>query len=812
MRTQIEIDVAGRNLTIETGHVARQADGACMVRYGGTVVLATVVSSRRPDPTRDFFPLTVDYREKAYAGGKIPGGFFKREGRPGERETLICRLIDRPIRPLFPEGYRNNTHVVAFALSTDKENDPDILALIGASTALTISDIPFQGPVGAARVGRIDGQFVLNPTASQLENSDLNLVVAGTLDAVVMVEGGAQEIDDLVLCDAIGFAHETIKGICEAQLRLREQVGKEKRAVPVEEGEIVLSPEEKEFSDPEAMIASYQGKLLEALQLPDKIESRDRQQEIIDEILSRCDLEVEGCAKRVTARVQEMIKSMARRMILEEHRRVDGRALDEIRPITCEVGVLPETHGSALFTRGQTQALVVNTLGTSSDEQKIETIQEESWKAFLLHYNFPPFCVGEAGFLRGPGRREIGHGALAERALLPLIPPAEEFPYTIRLVSDILESNGSSSMATVCGSSLALMDGGVPIKAPVAGIAMGLVVDGERVAILSDISGMEDHLGDMDFKVAGTAQGVTAVQMDIKIKGLSLDLLRRAMEQARRGRLFILERMNEVISEPRPDLPPNAPRILSLQINPDKIKDVIGPGGKVIRGIIAETGVKIDVDDSGVILIASPDLEAAARAKQIIEELTEDVEIGKEYTGKVTRLESYGAFIEILPGTDGLLHISQVADYRVRDIHDELKLGDKIAVKVISIDPQGKVRLGRPEVLAAGDTHGGGHHRGGHDGRRNDRREHHGSRRDRDDRRGGRSHDDRGRRHARNDQGGRGDRDRRRGEGNSRNRNSEGNRDRGRSGRSSNRRRPRGERSPASAGGSSRGRGDADDA
>ena len=693
---KVQLDLEGRVLTLETGKVAKQANGAVWVQSGDTIVLVTAVSSKEPREGIDFFPLMVEYREKAYAAGKIPGGFIKREGKPSDREVLISRLIDRPVRPLFPEGYRNEVQIIATVLSVDQVNSPDILAIIGASAALTISDIPFLGPVGAVRVGRIDKKFIYNPPYKQLEKSDLNLVMAGTEDAVVMMEGDAREIPEEVLLEAIQFGHEKIKEIVKLQKDLASPL-------EVTKQEVVASEEENQTVA--LRVSSFAtDKIRQAIYVsesyPDKLEYQKEIKKIYEDVIAGFEEEeLETFSKVIKEAFHKTEKEVLRKAILEEGKRTDGRGPRDIRPITCEVGLLPRTHGSALFTRGQTQALVVATLGTSDDEQRLDDLQGEASKRFMLHYNFPPFCVGEVEFLRGPGRREIGHGYLAERALAPVIPGDEKFPYTIRIVSDILESNGSSSMATVSGSTLALMDAGVPIKAPVAGIAMGLIKEGDKIAILSDISGIEDHLGDMDFKVAGTRSGITAVQMDIKIKGITPEIFAQALAQAREGRLHILDKMLEVLPEPRKQLSPYAPRILTFYINKDKIRDVIGPGGKVIRGIVEETGVKIDIDDDGKINIFSTDEESANKALRIIQGIAQQVEEGKIYLGTVKRIVDYGAFVEILPGTDGLLHISQISDRHIRNVTDELQEGDEVLVKVLEVDKQGKIRLSRKAAL-----------------------------------------------------------------------------------------------------------------
>lgn len=687
---RVEMEVGGKKLVLESGRVARQADGAVLAQYQDTVVLATVVASKELREDVDFLPLTVDYQEKAYAAGKIPGGFFKREGRPGEKETLTSRLIDRPLRPLFPDGYYNETQIIASVLSADQGCSTDFLGIIGASGALTLSGIPFNGPVGAVRVGRIDGNFVVNPDLAQLEKSDLNLVVAGTKEAVMMVEGEAKEVEEEILLEAIDLAHNQINGIIDLQLNLAALVGKEKWKVTIDELDKELKKEVEVLTlEP----------VREAILIPNKTGRQERFSAILDELLLKLNADDPNRARQIKVIFHELERNEVRQMILDKGKRADGRAPLNIRPITCEVGILPRTHGSALFTRGETQSLAAVTLGTSEDEQRIDALEGESTKTFILHYNFPPFSVGEARPLKGPGRREIGHGALAEKALRPIIPGRDEFPYTLRIVSDILESNGSSSMATVCGGTLALMDAGVPIKSPIAGIAMGLIKEDNRVVILSDILGLEDHLGDMDFKVTGSRKGVTALQMDIKIAGITKEVMKEALEQARIGRFYILDKMLEAISEPRTALSSHAPRIITIKVKADKVREVIGSGGKVIRGIIEKTGVKIDIEDSGLISIASVDEEAAKQAIEMINKITEEPEVGKIYLGKVKKITDFGAFVEILPNTDGLVHISQLAHHRVHNVSDEVSEGDEIMVKVLEIDKQGKVRLSRKDAM-----------------------------------------------------------------------------------------------------------------
>lgn len=688
---KVEIDIDGKKISFEAGDLAKQASGAVVVRQGDTMVLVTAGMAKQPRENIDFFPLTVDYRERTYAAGKIPGSFFKREARPGEIETLICRLIDRPIRPLFADGFRNETQVICLVVSHDQVNPADVAAISGASAALLISDIPFTTPIAGARVGRVNDEFIFNPTYEEIKTSDLNLLMAGTSDGIVMVEAGGREINEEIMINALQFGHERIKKIIEGQLQLQELLGKEKLAIekPETDGDLV--------SRVEGIIRE---KLESAMQIPGKQERADSIQSIKESLAAEVNPEDDDTLKtQLGSLFHDIEKDVVRNLILDKSYRVDGRGLKDIRPISIQAGYLPRTHGSAIFTRGETQALVTTTLGTTIDEQRMDSLEFKGTKSFLLHYNFPPFCTGEVKFLTGPGRREIGHGMLAERSLIPILPDKEEFPYTIRIVSEILESNGSSSMATVCGGSLSLMDAGVPIKKPVAGIAMGLIKEGDRTAILSDILGSEDHLGDMDFKVAGTRNGITALQMDIKIGGLSTELMATALEQAREGRLFILGEMEKVLAQPRPEMSIYAPRIITIQVPKDKIRDIIGPGGKVIREIIDKTGVTIDIDDSGTVCIASIDEEAARHAIEFVESLIQEVEVGKIYLGKVKKIVDFGAFVEILPGTDGLVHISQVCDRRIRSVTDEIQEGDEIKVKVIDVDSQGKVKLSRKEAL-----------------------------------------------------------------------------------------------------------------
>lgn len=689
---RVETEINGRKFVIEAGKVAKQAHGAVWVSYGDTVVLVTVVASEETRET-DFVPLTVEYQEMYYAAGRIPGGYFKRElGRPSEKETITARLIDRPIRPLFPKNWRYDTQVIATVLSLDPEIDPDILAITGASAALEISHIPFSGPIAAVRVGRINGEFVLNPRASELKESELNLVVAGSEEAIVMVEGMAREVPEAVMEEALFFAHEALKPLITLQKELREKVGRPKLEIPEPQPDEALR---------ERVWRLAEEKLEEILSTPGKVERNRKRRELYATVLSVLGEEVLGREAEVREYLDELEKKRMREMVLNQGRRIDGRGPKDIRPIFCEVNVLPRTHGSALFTRGETQVLVVTTLGSPEEEQRLDLPGEEIFKHFMLHYNFPPFCVGEVKPLRGPSRREIGHGMLAERALTPVIPNEDEFPYTIRVVSDVLESNGSSSMATVCGATLSLMDAGVPIKDMVAGIAMGLIKEGDQVVVLTDILGDEDRMGDMDFKVAGTEKGITAFQMDVKIAGITREIMTRALEQAREARLAILSKMQETLGKPRESLSVYAPRVLTLEINPEKVGQVIGPGGKTIKGIISACGdVKIDIDDqTGLVRIYSSDLENAEKAAKMIKELTQEAEVGKLYLGKVTRVTDFGAFVELFPGTVGLIHISQLDHRRVRKVSDILKEGDEVMVKVIDIDKAGRIKLSRKAAL-----------------------------------------------------------------------------------------------------------------
>jgi polyribonucleotide nucleotidyltransferase len=684
-----EFTLAGRPFVLETGKLAKQASGAVTIRYGETVVLCTVTASKGPKDL-DFFPLTVNYEERLYAVGKIPGGFIKREGRPSEKAILAARLIDRPIRPLFPEGFRNDVQVVDIVMSVDQDCAPEISAMIGTSASLCVSDIPFDGPIAGVIVGLVDGKFILNPTVAESSASDLHLVVSGSKDAIVMVEAGANEVPEDIMLEAVLFGHEAIKMLCAEIEQFAAKVGTVKR-------EVALHRVDEELGSVVRAFATERVKV--AVRNPDKLARERAISELNDEVVEHFITDNPEAEAEIREILHDILKEEVRRAILKEGIRPDGRKLDEIRPISCEVGVLPRAHGSGLFTRGQTQALSVCTLGAMGDEQMLDGLEVEVSNRYMHHYNFPPFSVGEARPLRAPSRRDIGHGALGERALDAVIPPADEFPYAIRVVSEVLESNGSSSQASICGSTMALMDAGVPIKAPVAGIAMGLVKEEDDVAILTDIQGLEDHLGDMDFKVAGTAKGVTALQMDIKISGITKDILEQALEQAHHGRMFILDKMMAAISQPREDLSKYAPRVITLRINPDKIRDVIGPGGRVINKIIEETGVKIDIEQDGQVFINATDSVGANRAKKLIEDITREVEVGKTYVGKVTRVEKYGAFVEVLPGKEGLVHISQLDINRVNKVEDICNVGDEISVKVTEVDNQGRLNLSRKEVM-----------------------------------------------------------------------------------------------------------------
>ena len=687
---KVSVQLGEQTLQISTGKMAKLAGGSAVVQLGGTVVLVAASAAKTASPNRDFVPLTVDYRERTYAAGKIPGGFFKREGRPTEKEVLSSRQIDRPVRPLFSKQFPYETQIMATVMSSDQENDADVLALVGASAAMSLSDIPFPEPIGGVRVGRVGGRFVVNPTFSQLDESDMDIVVAGTADNIIMVEGGSREVAEADLVSALEFAMEHIRGIVAVQRELVGRCGKAKRP-------LVTPPDTGELRA--ALDQGYRERLRQAIRIPGK----EARQEEVDRTTTEA---VASLKERFAEQelyigkiLHDIERDELRNTVLSEGVRADGRGPDDIRKVTVEVGALPRTHGSCLFTRGETQALAVCTLGTKSDEQRIEELEGQSWKSYMLHYNFPPFSVGEVRPIRGPGRREIGHGALAERAIEPVIPADTHFPYTIRLVSDILESNGSSSMATVCGSSMALMDAGVPIKAAVAGIAMGLIKEGERVAVLTDILGVEDHLGDMDFKVTGTREGVTAFQMDTKIGGISFEVLRSALQRARAGRMHILEIMERTLSAPRPEMSPYAPRILILHIPPDKIREVIGPGGKIIKRITEETGTQIDIEDSGEVRIAAINSEGGRRAEELIRNITEDPEVGKVYQGKVRSVVTFGAFVEIVPGRDGLLHISEIDHHRVARTEDVLNVGDIVMVKVIGVDRDGKIKLSRKALL-----------------------------------------------------------------------------------------------------------------
>ncbi len=686
----VEVEWGRETLSIEVGRMAKQANGAVVVGYGDTLVLVTAVVSAEPRKGATFFPLMVDYQEMTYAAGKIPGGFFKREGRPTEKEILTSRFIDRPLRPLFPDNFFHDVQVIATVLSADNENDPNILAIIGASAALEISDIPFQGPVAGVRVGRIDGKLVFNPSIAQMEGSELDLIVAGSESAVVMVEGGIKNLPEELVLEAILFGHESLKEILLAQKALRESLGKPKIIVPERIADGQLGQQVRQLATEQ---------IRQAIRVAGKKERSRRLSEIAASTLEQLPDEYAENQEDTRAALEDIEKEAIRDLIVKERVRIDGRAFDEIRPISCEVAMLPCAHGSALFTRGETQVMVATTLGTSSDEQKIDSLVGETYKTFMLHYNFPPFSVGEVKFLRGPSRREVGHGALAERAIAGVLPSGDDFPYTIRVVSDVLESNGSSSMATVCGGVLSLMDAGVPIRQPVAGVALGLIKEGDETIVLSDILGDEDHVGDMDFKVAGTQDGITALQMDIKIKGLTGDILLKALAQAREGRLFILDKMSSTLSEPRATISERAPRISIIQVKSDKIRDIIGPGGKTIRQIIDQTGCKIEVEDSGKVTVAGNDLQCLDKAVKMIQELVQEAEVNQVYLGKVKRVVDFGAFVEIFPGTEGLVHISQLAPGRVGSVRDVVKEGDEVLVKVLDIDRQGKIRLSRKEAL-----------------------------------------------------------------------------------------------------------------
>lgn len=690
MKTVLKTEVGGKPLSIETGKVAKQASGSVVVRYGDTIVLVTVVSAIE-ERAADFLPLTVEYQEKIYAAGRIPGNYFRREiGRPSEKETLTARLIDRPIRPLFAKNYRYETQVIATVLSMDQENDPDVLAMIGASAALEISDIPFAGPIASVRVGRLEGQFKINPTIEDLEHSDINIIVAGSKTGVVMVEGGGNIVSETDMLEAIFFGHKAIQPIIELQEKLRKTNGVPKRSfVPPQRDEELVAKIEAEAS----------ARIYAVLQIPQKVSRQAALRKVKDDVIEKIGQDYADRKTEVYEILSELHRKISRDLILKEGRRIDNRQFDEIRPIACEVGILPRTHGSALFTRGETQVLGVVTLGSGQDEQRVETLIGDEFRPFMLHYNFPPYSVGEVRRLGGPSRRDIGHGGLSTRAIEKVMPPKESFDYTVRVVSEVFESNGSSSMGTVCSSILALMDGGVPIKAPVAGIAMGLVKEKDKVVILSDILGDEDHTGDMDFKVAGTKDGITSLQMDIKILELSRDIMEKALEQARVGRIYILERMLEALREPRDQISPYAPKIITIKIHPDKIREIIGPGGKVIRSIQSETNTKVEIDDSGLVKIAAYSQAEGDAALDLINEIIMEPEEGKIYEGTVVKIMDFGAFVQIRPGTDGLVHISQLAQHRVTKVTDIVKEGDRIKVKVLEIGRDGKIRLSHKAVL-----------------------------------------------------------------------------------------------------------------
>lgn len=698
MMQKWEMTLAGRPLIIETGKMAKQANASVLVRYGDTVVLVTAVMAQKAREGIDFFPLLVDYEERLYAVGKIPGGFIKREGRPAESAVLAARMIDRPLRPLFPEGFRNDVQVTTTVLSVEPDNEPGLAGMIGASAALHISEIPFAGPIGGVKVGRIDGQFIINPTVAQMEKSDLQLTVAGTKDAIMMVEAGANEISEDDALEAILYGHSVIQEIVAFIEKIRSEVGKPKIEPVLDEPQPDIDKMVRDFATSKMAAAIKTNEKLQREALIEQVKEETKTH--FAESLGEGYQAASGDINEV---LENIVKEEVRRMIAVDKIRPDGRGLNEIRPITCEVGILPRTHGSGLFTRGQTQVLTVCTLGRVSEEQILDGLGDDQSKRYIHHYNFPGFSVGEVRPVRSPGRREIGHGALAERALVPVIPSEEDFPYTIRLVSEVIESNGSSSQASVCGSTLSLMDAGVPIRKPVAGVAMGLLKDGDDFAILTDIQGLEDHFGDMDFKVAGTKDGITAIQMDIKVKGIDRAILKQALAQAKEGRLFILDKMLAVIPESHKELSPYAPRIIRFSIDPDRIRDVIGPGGKMIRKIVEETGAEIDIEDDGRVFIAAVDAKAGEKAQQIIKSLTSDVEIGATYMGKVTRLMNFGAFVEILPGKEGLVHISQLAKERVAKVEDVVNVGDEIMVKVVEIDKQGRINLSR-KALLGGET------------------------------------------------------------------------------------------------------------
>lgn len=691
MELSFSTEIGKETLSIQTGKVARQASGSVVVQYGETIVLVTVVSAKDERPDVDFLPLTVEYQEKIYSAGRIPGNYFRREiGRPSDKETLTARLTDRPIRPLFPKGYAFETQVIVTVLSMDKVNDPDVLAINGASAALMISDIPFEGPIACVRVGRVDGQLIANPTFEERKNSDISVIVAGSKTGIIMVEGGGNIVSEAEMLEAIFFGHEKLQPIIGLQEKLLESAGVEKR---------VFTPKEADAELTEKIAAAASEKIAETVTIPGKVARSKALSALKTEIFEGLGEDYADRKKEVSGIFKDLEKNICRNMILKQGRRIDNRAFDEIRPITCEVGLLPRVHGSALFTRGETQVLGVLTLGSGPDEQRIETLLGEEHRSFMLHYNFPPFSVGEVRRAGGPSRRDVGHGTLARRAIQKVLPEEEEFDYTIRIVSEVLESNGSSSMGTVCSASMALMDGGVPIKAPVSGIAMGLVTDGETTAVLSDILGDEDHTGDMDFKVAGTAEGITALQMDIKVRELSKDILAKALEQAKGGRLHILGEMQKAISTHRDEMSPYAPNVYNIQINPERIGDVIGPGGKMIRSIQSETNTQIEINDNGIVKIAAVSKEEGDRAAQIVQDIGMDPEIGATYEGKVVKITDFGAFVQIKPKTDGLVHISELANYRVKQVSDIVKEGDVIKVKVIDVSRDGKIKLSRKALL-----------------------------------------------------------------------------------------------------------------
>lgn len=700
MQKKFEAKIGNKDLTIEIGRMARQANGALTITCGETIVLVTAVMSREPRPNADFFPLFIEYQEKTYAAGRIPGGFFKREGRPTGKEILSSRLIDRTIRPLFPEGMFNEVQVMAMTISSDGENDPDVLAVVGASCALAISDIPFLGPVGALRIGRKQGEFLINPTYAELAESDLDVVVCATTEGAVMIEADCKEVAEDVILEAIELGFRESQALIELQKQIASECGKQKQELEFKKIDPELLSQVKELADQ---------KMIEIHSLSSKEERMEGMSLLSKELVEKLVTEESEVAESDIANaLYKVEKELVRGMIIKEKKRVDGRGFEDVRQIDCEVGILPRTHGSALFTRGQTQSLSVITLGTSSDEQLIEALEGESKKAFMLHYNFPPFSVGEVKPVRGPGRREIGHGALAERALKPVMPSKEGFPYTVRVVSDILESNGSSSMATACAASLSLMDAGVPVKKAVGGIAIGLVKEGDDFVILTDIAGAEDHFGDMDFKVAGTADGVTAMQVDIKLKtGLTIEIIKAAMESAKKARLVVLDKMNSAISKPRESISEYAPHITTIKVSPDKIKDVIGPGGKMIKKIIADTGVTMDIEDDGTVAIASTDAQAIEKAVAMVNKITEDPEVGKIYTAKVTKVMAFGAFCEILPKKEGLVHVSELSDKFVKNVEDVVKVGDEFTVKLIAIDELGRLKLSRKQaMLESGEAKG----------------------------------------------------------------------------------------------------------